>query len=81
MGTRVKRNKLSLYLLKDSYDSEDRFLVNSSNMKIINLNDGIIVYYKQVPSNSPSWQKDFFLNKISELRSSSVSVVVKIPIK
>jgi uncharacterized protein (TIGR04141 family) len=79
-NTRKKRNKLSIYLLKDGHTNKENFLLDGA-LKEQDLGNGIVVYKTQIPSRTPSWVSDFFNNKIDDLYTSGAGAIVKIPME
>lgn len=77
----MKKNKLSIYLLKPGIVNPDQYLNSPfSNENFINLENNIKVFKIQTPLNTPIWQKSFFENEIDGLSGTGSGAIAFVPV-
>ena len=59
-------NKLSIYLVKDSYDTPDKVLADFSRLKSQLIDPSATLYYKKSGGYEPGWLSKFFGSSLAD---------------
>lgn len=58
------KNKLSIYLIRDEFSSDDSFILKNSQYQSIEINKDSKVYFEQSKNSIPRWMKSFFCGSL-----------------
>ena len=81
--TDIKKNKLSIYLIKEEYSSAKHILKSFASLKDKKIGNVGTLYYGESYTDPPTWSKKFFgdlLNEVNIYNASSKAVLL-VPLK